>query len=260
MTWARRWGGYIVLTIVFAIACGLLSWWQWSRRAETVAEISLIENNYDASPVPLGDLLPTLVADPADATWHPVELSGTYLITDQVLVRNRPRNASGGFEVLVPLQLDDGSVFVVDRGWVPAGETPEHPDSVPTAPTGRVSVVVRLKPGEVEIPGRTATKDTIGTVHLPTVADLVGAPTYTGMYGLLVSENPATAERPLPSVRPDEDEGPHLSYAVQWIAFGILAFIGLVWAIRRERRIGEPRRQRRERDAEVEDAILDSVA
>ena len=37
MTWLRRWGGYLALVIVFAIACGLLSWWQWSRRAETVA-------------------------------------------------------------------------------------------------------------------------------------------------------------------------------------------------------------------------------
>lgn len=259
MSWTRRWGGYVVLVIVFAIACGLLSWWQWARRAEAVAQIDLIEANYDASPVPLGDLLSSLDAAPADAEWHPVVVTGAYLTSEQVLVRNRPRNSSAGFEVLVPLQLADGSVFVVDRGWVPGGATPDRPDSVPVAPSGPVTVEVRLKPGEVEIPGRTSTETTIGTVHLPTVAGLVGAPTYTGMYGLLISEDPATAETPLASIRPAEDEGPHLSYALQWIAFGILAFIGLAWAIRRERRIGEPRRVRRERDAEDEDAILDSV-
>ena len=80
------------------------------------------------------------------------------------------------------------------------------------------------------------------------------------MYGLLVSEEPAPAERPLAAVRPVPDEGPHLSYALQWIAFGILAFVGLVWAVRRERTIathGAPPK-RRERDAEVEDSILDA--
>jgi DNA-binding transcriptional regulator of glucitol operon len=45
VTWLRRWGGYLALVIVFAIACGFLSWWQWSRRAEAVAEIGRIEAN-----------------------------------------------------------------------------------------------------------------------------------------------------------------------------------------------------------------------
>jgi cytochrome oxidase assembly protein ShyY1 len=64
MTWLRRWGGYVALTIVFAIVCGLLSWWQWSRRVEAVDEIAKIEANYDAAPVALDDLLPEL--DSAD--------------------------------------------------------------------------------------------------------------------------------------------------------------------------------------------------
>lgn len=58
MTGLRRWGGYIVLVIVFAIACGLLSWWQWSRRADAVAEIQRIETNYDATPRSVTDVLP----------------------------------------------------------------------------------------------------------------------------------------------------------------------------------------------------------
>ena len=261
MTWLRRWGGYLALTIVFAIACGLLSWWQWARRAETVADLERIEANYDADPVALDDLLPALSSDDPDAEWHPVVLTGTYLVDEQLIVRNRPRNSLAGFEVLVPLLLTDGSVFVVDRGWLPQGSTPERPDSVPAPPAGEVTVVVRLKPGEVEIPGRSAPEGQLATIRLPDVAELVGAPTYTGMYGLLVSEDPAPAqERPLAAFRPAEDEGPHLSYALQWIAFGVLAFIGLIWAVRRERKIATqgPPPQRREADADAEDAILDA--
>lgn len=260
MTFLRRWGGYLALVIVFAVACGLLSWWQWARRAEVVAEIAKIETNYDAPPAQLGALLATLDDVDDSVEWRPVEVTGEYLVDEQLLVRNRPRDSSAGFEVLVPFQLTDGAVFVVDRGWVPAGESLEAPDSVPLPPKGEVTVVVRLKPGEPEIPGRGAPGGQLATVRLPDVADLVGEPTYTGMYGLLVSEDPEPAESPLPALRPVEEEGPHLSYALQWIAFAILAFIGLIWAVRRERMIaaGGVIPKRRERDAEVEDALLDS--
>lgn len=260
MRWLRRWGGYIALTIVFAIVCGLLSWWQWSRRTEAVDEIAKIEANYDAPTAALDDVL--LELDSADETveWRPVVMTGEYLVDEQLLVRNRPRNSAAGFEVLVPLRLADGTVFVVDRGWVPGGSTPDGPESVPDAPTGEVTVVVRLKPGEPEIPGRGAPEGQLATVRLPDVAALVEEPTYTGMYGLLISEDPAPSERPLAAFKPVEDEGPHLSYALQWIMFGILAFIGLFWAVRRERKIaaGEAPVARRERDAEIEDALLDA--
>ena len=260
MTWLRRWGGYLALVIVFAIACGLLSWWQWSRRADAVAEIAKIEANYDAAPVALEALVPTLEAEVDAAEWHPVVVTGEYLPEAELVVRNRPRDSVPGFEVLVPLRLADGTVFVVDRGWVPAGSTPAAPASVPRAPDGEVTVVVRLKPGEPEIPGRSAPEGQLATVRLPDVAELVGEPTYTGMYGLLVSEDPAADDRPLAARRPVDDEGPHLSYALQWIAFGILAFVGLVWAVRRERKIaaGEVIVVRKERDAEIEDALLDA--
>lgn len=262
MTWLRRWGGYLALTVVFAIACGLLSWWQWARRAEAVAELDRIEANYDAEPAAIDQLLPALDSADVDAEWRPVALTGRYLWAEQLLVRNRPRNGAAGYEVLVPLLLADGTVFVVDRGWVP--DLSAHGPEVPAPPRGDVEVVVRLKPGEPAIAGRTAPPGQLATIKLDDVADLVGAPTYTGMYGLLVSEDP-TAARPLAAPPPARDEGPHLSYALQWIAFGVLAFIGLFWAIRRERRIaaGLDTRQpkpRRDADSASEDAILDGVA
>ncbi len=264
----RRWGGYLALTVAFAVACSLLSWWQWERRAAAVVEIELVEANYDAQPVEIDRLLADPTDADAEAEWHPVILRGEYLTDEQLLVRNRPRDGRAGFEILVPLRLQDGSVFVVDRGWVPAGASPAAPDRVPEAPSGEVEVLVRLKPGEPELPGRSAPDGQLATIHLPSVAELVARQTYTGMYGLLVEETPAAAETPLPAVRPAADEGPHLSYALQWIAFGVLAFVGLVWAVRRERRIAAlppeereaARRPRRaSADSEIEDAALDSA-
>jgi cytochrome oxidase assembly protein ShyY1 len=270
-TGLRRWGGYLALTLVFAIACGLLSWWQWARRAEAVAEIAKVEANYDAPPVPVAELLPELdFYDDADE-WSPILLQGTYLVDDQLLVRNRPYGGAPGFEVLTPLLLEDGTVFVVNRGWLPTGSAQDAPDVVPAPPVGDVTVVARLKAGEPTLLGRTAPEGQLATIHLDDVSELTGLPTYTGAYGLLDSEDPAVEPMPQPAIKPKADEGPHLSYALQWIAFGVLAFAGLFWAFRRERRFAAlPDEERaaaraadrvqrhRSDDTDSEDALLDA--
>ncbi len=269
---SRRWFGYLALAIAFAVACTALSFWQFARREEARTEIERVEANWNATPVELADALPTLDAFEADDKWMPVTMSGRYLTAEQILVRGRPYGGAPGFEVLVPLLLDDGTVFIVDRGWLPVGNAQDEPDFVPTAPSGVVTVVVRLKASEPLVPGRSAPEGQIATIHLPDVADRVGEPTYTGAYGLLATEDPAAAVRPAEVVKPVADEGPHLSYAFQWIVFALMGFFGLGWAVRHEYRIrnaDDPAERRRaaERrrkaaakgpsDAQVEDELLE---
>ncbi|MDF1479891.1 SURF1 family protein [Leifsonia sp. H3M29-4] len=269
---SRRWLGYLGLVVVFAIACVFLSMWQLARSEEAREAVERVETNWSAAPVDVASVLPALDAFDPDDTWQPVALQGRYLADQQLLVRGRPFEGHAGFEVLVPFELTDGTVFVVDRGWVPVGNSQDLPDAVPAPPAGETSIVVRLKAGEPTIPGRSAPEGQLATINLPTVADLVAEPTYTGAYGLLASEDPAPPSRPAAYPRPVADGGPHLSYAFQWVAFGVLAFIGLGWAVRHEYRVrneDDPEERRRAQsrrakaaakgptDAEIEDAILD---
>ncbi len=268
----RRWLGYLAFVVAFAIACAFLAIWQLARREEAQVEIELVESNWDRAPQPLDSVLTSLDSFDADSKWMPVELSGHYLTDEQLLVRGRPLAGVAGFEVLVPFELPDGTVFIVNRGWLPAGNEQDEPDIVPAAPTGELTVVARLKAGEPIVAGRSAPDGQVATIHLPTIADEIGAPMYTGAYGLLASESTATATRPTAAIKPVPDEGPHLSYAFQWFVFGLLAFIGLAWALRQEFRhanASDPAEQARaaERarkaaariptDAQVEDALLD---
>lgn len=267
-----RWAGYLALVIAFAIACCSLGMWQLDRRTQTLGAIAKVEANYDSTPVAIGSLLPSLSSFSDDQEWLQARLEGHYLRDDQLLVRTRPLGGNPGFEVLVPFELADGSVFVVDRGWVPVGTTQDAPDSVPAAPSGEVTVVVRLKPGEPALAGRTAPPGQVATIELAGIQKLLDLPTYTGAYGLMVTETPPAAQRPTPLPKPAIDEGPHLSYAFQWFVFGLLGFIGLAWAVRQEFRLvnaedPEERERARERDrrrseraptdAEIEDALLD---
>lgn len=270
---SRRWAGYIALTILFAAACAGLGMWQVDRRDEAVTEIRRVEANFDRAPIALEDALPTLTSFDASQKWLPVTVTGRYLVDQALLVRNRPLNGPG-FEQLVPLQLDDGTVFIVDRGWLPTGNAQDLPDVKTPPPSGTVTVVARLKAGEPAIAGRGDAPGQIATVELPKIEGMLGLPTFTGAYGLMASEDPAgDGVRPTAVTKPVADEGPHLSYAFQWFTFGVLGFVGLGYIVRTEyRRLHEDdpeeqereaarqaRRDRRERsDADIEDEILDS--
>lgn len=272
---SRRWFGYLGVAVVFAIVCVLLSQWQLSRLDEKREANSRVIENYDSDPVPLDDVLDSPTSWQDADTWTPVEVRGSYLEDEQVLVRNRPRNGQPGFEVLTPLRLADGSVFIVDRGWLPTGNAQDLPDEVPAPPAGDVTVTVRLKPGEPALQGRSAAEGQIATVELAQFADRFDGPVYTGAYGLLATEDPAPADAaPLPAQKPELDEGSHLSYAFQWLVFGLLGFAFLAYAVREEYRhlnaddpAEQARAAERERkraakrsDADVEDDILDARA
>lgn len=271
-----RWAGYVAMLLIFSIACVLLGNWQFARRAEARAEIDRIDNNYDAVPVALTEELPDPTHFDEDRQkWRTVTVTGEY-VGDPYLARNRPGPQGVGSDVIQPLRTDDGLLFFVDRGWVPVdGAAAEHVDDadLPTPPSGRVAVEVRLRASEPAIANRTTAGRAVASIELPELATLAGAPTesYTGAYGMLVAESPTADHGVLPA-KPERDEGPHLSYAVQWYIFIIIAAIGVVYAARREyrtfnagsdevveqdRREAERKRRRGPSDADIEDALLD---
>lgn len=267
----RRWAGYLALTIVFAIVCSALGAWQFNRRAEALAELARIDANYDAPAVPVTEALPDPAAFDIDERWQVVALSGEYLADDEVVVRNRPFGGSSGFEVITPFRLHDGTVFMIDRGWI-AQNADGRPSDIPPPPAGEVQVEARLKAGEGRIEGRTSTGAEFATIDLPELAERVGEPSYTGAYGVLVQSRADAETPPLAAPRPERDEGPHLSYALQWYVFALLGFIGLAWAANQERKAlaaasgavdttgrvrRVPKEPKRDADADLEDGVLD---
>ena len=56
------------------------------------------------------------------------------------------------------------------------------------------------------------------------------------MYVLLEVSAPADSDLLAPVVSPDLSEGPHLSYAVQWLIFAVAVVVGWVLAVQRSRR------------------------
>lgn len=263
----RRWVGYLALVLVFATVCVAFGAWQWNRREEALAAIARLDANYDEAPVPLESVLADIDDYRVDQQWTVVEVSGEYLADELLLLRGRVRDTAVGFDVVVPFRTVAGSILLVDRGWLPPGSTSAAPDVIPAPPEGLVTVVARLREDEGAIAGRGAPEGQLASVDLDAIAPTLDAPVYTGAYGLLASEDGAVPDGIDPFTRPVLDEGPHLSYTLQWFVFAIMGFVGFVWALRREARGDEeldeqprePKRPRRRSDADIEDAILDGA-
>jgi cytochrome oxidase assembly protein ShyY1 len=233
---SSKWLGYLLLAAIFASACVFLGRWQMDRRAETLAEINRVVTNYSAAPVPFADVRGEFdQLDPA-SEWTQVELKGSYLVDGQRIVRNRPLNGQPGYEVVVPFRLATGETVVIDRGWLPIGnKNPGSPDSVPAPPPGEVTAVVRLKHPEPELQ-RGAPEGQLASIDLEAYSAQLGYPLLTGAYGQLASETPPAVEMPMAFPKPSTEEGTHLSYSLQWFAFGVLMFVGFGYAARQQAR------------------------
>lgn len=255
----KRWLGYLALTVVFAIVSSFFGLWQWDRRGQAVAAINVLEANWDQEPE---RLVSVDGLSPARDQWTPVVIAGEYVPEDQILVRTRPRGGQVGFEVLVPLISDSGMTVVVNRGWIPTGDSTDFPDLVPEAPRGEVSVVARIKPGEPTLRGRGAPEGQLPSIDLAAMERIVGYSLETEFFLLLDRETPPSSIAPLPILRPVLDEGPHLSYTLQWFVFALLALIAFVALLRQEARHEAgiaPKEKKARTDADEEDALLDRV-
>lgn len=281
---SSKWLGYLLLAAIFATGCVFLGRWQMDRRAETLAEIQRVTSNYSATPVTFDQARDEFNQLDPSREWTQVKLQGSYDVDGQRIVRNRPLNGQPGYEVVVPFKLVSGETVVIDRGWLPIGnKTPGRPDSIPAPPSGQITAVVRLKHSEPTLQ-RGAPEGQLASIDLPTYAAELGYPLLTGAYGQLASETPPVSDMPQPFPMPSVDEGTHLSYSLQWFAFGILMFVGFGYAARQQarnaamdaedaevldgepahtaagarRRPPVPRKRKRPTAEEEEDAILDA--
>jgi surfeit locus 1 family protein len=131
----------IATAVAFAILVGL-GFWQVERMGSKQRLMARIEHGLASAPEPLPpeSAWPKLPAKTYD--YAKVRLTGTYLHDKEFHLqglltsetgRNAPPTTLLGYYVLTPLQLPDGAIVIVNRGFVP----PEKLDPA-TRPQGQV--------------------------------------------------------------------------------------------------------------------------
>jgi cytochrome oxidase assembly protein ShyY1 len=236
-----RWIAFHLLVVVAIVTMINLGFWQLRRLDERRAFNEAVSDRIVFPPVPIDELVGTPTVNRA-REWRPVEATGTYLSEEEFVVVNRSEGGVAGDLVVTPMRLVDGSVLLVQRGFVPLSET------VAPAPEGEVDIVGRLRLGQERRRGQVSDPAEGELTEVQRIDfDRLG-PQLPGplvpMWVELVSSEPAeTGPFPQPVALPDLDEGPHLSYAVQWFIFAIAVTVGWVLAVRKsinDRRRGSP--------------------
>jgi cytochrome oxidase assembly protein ShyY1 len=221
-----RWiAGHITVVVVAAmfVALGV---WQLARNHEKQDGERAARAAYAAPAPALGD------PDSPPPSGTRVEVTGTYDAAGEVLLRNRVRGGNGGYDVLTPLHLADGTAVVVDRGWV--ARNPAETGRASLAPPAG-TVTVR---GPISEPRALQADDTVdergGRTTLPRVdLDRIGQDFSSPLRTVYVTaqwQDPAAVnDGPALPDPPEADDVNHLSYAFQWFAFALIPLIG--WPI-----------------------------
>lgn len=215
-----KWIAWTVVVVVAVVTMVYLATWQYDRLHERRADNELIEQRTAEPPAPVGEL-----DSPETDRYRVATATGVYDPEGEVLIANQTMRASPGWWVVTPLELEDGSVLAVNRGWVPfASAEPEGSFEEFAPPEGEVVVTGLLlaTQAEVEVDESNRALPRLDLRELQRRLDASVHP----LWLQLDEQQPAQpGDIPVPLPPPELDDGPHLNYTGQWIIFALLTVI-----------------------------------
>lgn len=248
-----------LVVLMIAAFCGL-GVWQWNRLQQRLALNEKIDTQMAAPPI-------ALHPDDTDAAaldYRVVSVRGTYDPSQEVFLRNRSYGGATGYHVLTPLRIQGSDKAVlVDRGWIPLtlAESGDHSSYAP--PTGLVTVqgVARQQQQYTtgpQDPPFSADRPRLNEwfqVNTSRIQQQTGYP----LMPVFIEVQPTGADDapptslPIPSRTTDLGPGSHMSYAIQWFSFALIALVG--YPILVYQNVYKPRQQaRRAADGELASA------
>jgi len=230
---------HLLVGAVVVVLVGL-GQWQVERLEQVRRSNQLLAERLAADPVDLGALVGLGPLDPAALEFRRVVATGEFRPEQEVLQRNRVNAGRTGFDVLTPLDLGGGTAALVRRGWVPSTlDTPPVTAAPPPAgPTTITGVLERSVP-QPRFGARDPEDGVLQRVFHPDTARLdrqVEGDLLPLVLRLDAAPGVAVTDLPVAAGPPSLDEGSHLSYAVQWHLFALIAASSyLLWWRRRLR-------------------------
>ena len=229
---ARR--AVVLLAAVLAAAgTARLGVWQLDRADQKNRLHDAQQRQRQLPPVPQAALAREAAAT-ALQLHRAVTLQGHWLPVHTVYLENRQMNGRPGFYAMTPLRLDDGSVVLVQRGWVQRDLMDRTRVVLPPLPQGQVQVQGRIAPGPSRLYdfAGAASGPIRQNLELEGFARETGLPlrplTVVQEDGAPGAAAPADGlQRQWPQVAAGVDK--HYGYAFQWFALCTLITLLYVW-------------------------------
>ncbi|NNG15971.1 MAG: SURF1 family protein [Gemmatimonadales bacterium] len=214
------------LILLVTATCLRLGLWQVDRlhQRRAINATSIAQRTLPS--LSLNDPLPQGIADPLP-NRH-VTAVGEFDHSQQVVVRGRVYREAPGVHVVTPLRLTNSDTAVlVNRGFVPAPDAmTAEVDSLDEVGPRRVTGIAFAIPTDADggTPLVHAGRTTWKRLDLAALRARLSYP----ILDVYVLEEPDSGLPRYPrrlEPRPIDD-GPHLSYAIQWFSFGTIALVG----------------------------------
>lgn len=242
-----RWTDWLFAVLMLALAgfCLFLGNWQMQRLHEKELLIEAVGARLDAAPQPAPAADTWAGLDPQSLIFQPVELTGRFDPQGTIAVFTALSDAQGqysgpGYWVMTPFTMEDGGTVFINRGFVPQDQQAALSDlDLGGIGTDTVTISGLLRASE-DAGFMTPEPDTARRIEWvrdtqrlaafldPSVQPI--APFYVDL--------PASAPGELPQGGETVVSFPnnHLSYALTWYGFAVVAVVMLgVWLWRQSR-------------------------
>ncbi len=228
---------FVVFAALLFAGLAALGTWQVERRAWKLDLIARVDRRVHAAPVdaPGTDVVPTAAND----EYRHVRVTGHYLPGRDTLVQ-ASTELGAGFWVLTPLQRDDGSVVLINRGFVPP-EASAPAQRAASEPAGDVTVTGLLRLTEPKggfLRHNDPAADRWFSRDVEAIAKARGL---TRVAPYFVDADAGAAPRDAPVAGPVGGltvisfPNNHLVYALTWYGLALMV-VGAVWRVWREAR------------------------
>jgi surfeit locus 1 family protein len=223
-------GGRVVVFVTLAVALAALfvrlGFWQLDRLGERRSRNADLTARLAQPIVAFEELRDT-------SSFRRAMVSGEADYANDIVYTGRSRNGSPGVYVLTPVRrVSNDTAVLVIRGWVYAPDAASIDLSAWRERRAFFSGYVSALPPALASESRRENGRKMRVLSTRAVRDLLPYPV-AALY--LVSQDSTADGTPVRLTMPALDNGPHLSYAIQWFAFAAIALIGAAIILRKAR-------------------------
>jgi len=215
-----RWS-MIIITTIFVAFFIRLGFWQ-IHRADEKKHMLVAQANQVKAPAQWW-----MGGEKAPAQYQNIKVRGHYLPTI-LLLDNQHYKHEFGYDVLSPLELSDGKVIVIDRGWVPAGRSRQSfPQVKPLSDDAEVLGTVYFPSANQWILGPASEQKANNLTLVEGInAKLLSQVLQKKVYPFIIrldkqDANGFVRDWAIVSMPPER----HLGYALQWFAMALVILI-----------------------------------
>ena len=236
---SRKWLLFTVLIVLSMVLFVRLGFWQLDRLEQKRTYNAIMAERWRETPFDLSAM--SLPQNLDDLEFRRIQAEGDFDYANQIILKSQIYYDAPGIALVTPFVFAEGQAILVARGWVPADQASPQSLAQLLEPPG-APVIGLIKPsqappnGQPSLPPATPQTEWF-RIDIPAIQ----AQMPYVLQPAWIQQLPETG-RPIDRLPIREEpmalnEGNHMSYAVQWFSFALIAGFGYIMFVRYRERL-----------------------